>query len=148
MGSGARYALEISRIVLADGETTQIPIEQNAAINIQPTAGTDVIAVSKGGSITGSDSTDTISWWGWNGTNTGQSGGADHVARAAAAAANANAAAAQRSADDALTAIGNLDGEYSTDAERNAAVALLQASIDALGGPGMGTGTGGTKVYG
>ena len=162
VGSGARYSLEISRIVLADGETTQLPIEQNAAINLQPTASTDVIAVSKSGSITGSDTNDTIAWWGWNGTNTGQSGGgADHVARAAAAAAqsdadaagaaaaaaNVNAVAAQRDADDALTAISALDDEYATDDELTAAVALLQASIDALGSNGMGTGTAGTTVY-
>ena len=75
-------------------------------------------------------------------------GGASHdqTARDAAAAANASAVAAQRSADDALAAIAALDNTYSTDAERTAAVALLQAAIDAIDG-GSGTGTSGTKVY-
>ena len=71
--------------------------------------------------------------------------GAD-AAGSTAAAANAAAIAAQRSADDALAAIAALDNTYSTDAERTAAVAMLQAAIDAVDGGG-GTGTSGTKVY-
>ena len=68
------------------------------------------------------------------------------AAGSTAAAAIASAIAAQRSADDALAAIAALDNTYSTDAERTAAVAVLQAAIDAIDGGG-GTGTSGTRVY-
>ena len=72
----------------------------------------------------------------------GNAGGAatDQVARDAAG-------NAQTTADTAISAINSLDSTYSTDAERNAAVANLQAAIDAIGGGGEGTSTAGTQVF-
>ena len=147
--SGQRYVIQVPTVTLADGETSELSIEQDAAIRLTPTAGGDVIAIVTSSVITGTGASDTIMWWGWNGTSATDTGsgtpGHDQTARDAAAAANAAAVAAQRSADDALEAIAALDDTYSTDAERTAAVATLQAAIDAI--IDSGTGTGGTRVY-
>ena len=98
---GERYAFAIATPLLLDDEISRVSLEQNVEMRLTPTAGDDVIAVTTGGSLSGTGAGNTITWLGWNGsvtagTPTPGGAGVDQTARTAAA-------AAQTDADDALS---------------------------------------------